>query len=356
MDDLQAARSQISRVDAEMARLFEERMKAVAEVAAYKKANGLPVFDGTREKEVIEKNTALLSDKSLSLYYREFITEAMRISKRYQTALLNKGVVGYQGIPGAYSHIALRSLFPNREERAFGTFEDVFRAVQEGELAYGVVPFENSYTGEVGETLDLLFQYNLHITSVYDLKIGHSLLAVKGATLHDIRRVYSHPQALAQCKGYLDANGFEAIPCLNTAMAAKQVSEAGDRFAAAIASSQTAALYGLDVLASSISTSPENTTRFIVLSREAAVGGNHFSLLFTLDHAAGRLAAVIQVIAKHGFNMECIRSKPIRSLPWQYYFYAELEGDVSSYEGKALQAELAENCRELKFLGSYQKD
>lgn len=356
MDDLQTARSQINRIDAEMTKLFEERMQAVNTVAAYKKAHGLPVFDAVREKEVIEKNAALLSDASLSPYYRKFIMEAMRVSRQYQSSLLNEGTVGYQGIPGAYSHIALRALFPNRKEKAFGTFEEVFRAVQKGELACGVVPFENSYTGEVGETLDLLFQYHLHIISVYDLKIGHSLLAVKGAALRKIQRVYSHPQALAQCRGYLEANGFEAIPCLNTAIAAKQISEAGDPSLAAIASSQTAALYGLEVLASNISTSPENTTRFIVLSREASGNGNHFSLLFTLDHVAGRLAAVIQVIAKHGFNMECIRSKPIRSLPWQYYFYVELEGDISSDEGQALQKELAENCREVKFLGSYQKD
>lgn len=356
MDKLAEARAKIDRIDREMASLFEERMKAVEQVAAYKQEHDLPVFDEARERQVVEKNCAYLTDASCREDYVAFIQDVMDISRRRQKRLLFAETAAYQGVEGAYSHIALSRLFPDARKRSFATWDDVFRAVSEGDCTRGVVPFENSYTGEVGEVLDLLYRYDLHITAIYDLKISHCLLGVRGAKLSDIKTVTSHPQALSQCRKWLDGRNFTQIPCLNTAVAAQGVSEAGDPSRAAIASKETAALYGLDILVEGLSTSAENTTRFIVIEKGESKGGNRFNLLFTLDHKTGSLAAVMEIIAKHGFNMECIRSQPLHNLPWQYYFYVELCGDADSKEAELLLREMKENCRECKLLGRYTKE
>ena len=355
MDQLSKARQEINRIDREMARLFTERMAAAAEVAAYKKEKCLPIFDVQREEQVLRQNTELIDEKELRPYYRKYITGLMNLSKQYQKALMNVGTVAYQGIPGAYSYLAMKALFPTNAEKAYETFEEVCKAVLEDEAAFGILPFENSYAGEVGENMDLLYRYDLHVVNMYELKINHNLLGIKGTRLSNIRRVYSKDQALAQCRRFLDSHGLELIPYRNTAAAAKMVSETQDKTLAAIASRETAELYGLDVIASDISTSAENTTRFAVISKQDLGPGDRMSLFFTVDHKTGSLAGVMQVIAKHGFNMECIRSKPLHNIPWQYYFYVELCGDVVSEKAQALIAQLQQSCREVKLVGSYYK-
>lgn len=355
MNELEKARGEINEIDCAMAELFERRMRAVESVIAYKLENGLPVLDNTREKTVIEQGVSRIQTTAYRPYYRDFIVHLMELSKQHQRRIAGQDTVAYQGSEGAYSHIALRSLFPHAKELCCPSFEEVFRAVQSGEAACGVLPFENSYTGEVGETLDLLHQYDLHISAVYDEKISHCLLGVKGAGLSDIKQVYSHPQGLAQCARFLKRFPFEQVPYANTALAAQYVGGTGDRSKAAIASRETAELYGLDVLEEDINTSAENTTRFVVLKRELNPTGNRFSLIFTLDHSAGQLAAVLEMVASHGFNMESIRSKSLKNLPWQYYFYVELVGDAASPEAQALMAEIKTHCRECKLLGVYEK-
>ncbi len=355
MDKLSQARMKINDIDARIAPLFEERMRAVEEVIAYKLENGLPIFDAAREDAVIERNLSRIEKEAYRPYYADFLRDVMRVSKQYQRSLVSAGTVVYQGAEGAYAFIALKKLFPHQTARSYETWEDVFAAVENGDAACGVVPFENSYTGEVGEVLDLLYRHGIYIREIYDLPIRHYLLAVPGASLSEIRQVYSHPQALSQCRAFLEPYRFEQIPYLNTAVAAEYVAKSKDRTKAAIASKETAELYGLQVLKENINTSKENTTRFIVISREPGRSGNRFSLLFTLRHDAGQLAAVMQVIAQNGFNMECIRSKSMRDLPWQYYFYVEIVGDAASEEAKAMIRQIEPLCTRLKILGAYIK-
>lgn len=356
MDKLEQARQEINGIDREMAALFERRMRAAEDVIAYKTEHGLPVLDSGRERAVLEQNAANIHNPAYLEYYTDFLQGVMELSKRYQRVLDSADAVAYQGVEGAYSHITLKRLFPGARAVSFETFEEVIRAVESGEIPCGVLPFENSYTGEVGTILDLLYRYDVKISRIYDLKISHNLLGLKGARLSDIRQVYSHEQGLSQCKRFLDSCRVEQISYLNTALAAKFVSESGDRSKAAIASIETAALYGLEVLAPDISTSAENTTRFIVISREMGGEGNRFSLLFTLDHDAGRLAGVMQIIARYGFNMDNIKSKSLHNLPWQYYFYVEIEGNLFSPEAQAMIGEMKCECKELKVLGSYRKE
>lgn len=355
MEKLTQARARINEIDAQIAPLFEARMRAVEDVIAYKLENGLPVFDAAREDALLERNSAFIQDEAYRPYYTDFQRAVMRVSKQYQRSLISAGTIAYQGTEGAYASIALKKLFPHQKARSYETWDEVFSAVEDGAAACGVVPFENSYTGEVGEVLDLLYRHDIYIREIYDLPIRHYLLGVPGASVTDIKQVYSHPQALSQCRTFLEPYRFEQVPYLNTALAAEYVARTGDKTKAAIASEETAELYGLQILKKNINTSNENTTRFIVVSREAGRTGNRFSLLFTLRHDAGQLAAVMQVIAQNGFNMECIRSKSMHDLPWQYYFYVEIVGDASSDEAKAMIGQIEPLCTRLKVLGAYVK-
>lgn len=350
---LARAREIIDQVDREMAALFERRMSAVEQVIAYKQAHGLPILDSSREQSVLDRNTARIENPVYREYYRDFLRDLMGLSKQYQQVLAGADTVAYPGVEGSYSHIAMRRLFPRANGRAYTTFGDVVQAVDRGEVACGVIPFENSYTGEVGMTMDLLYQYDVHVTRMYDLPVSHNLLGVKGASLAGIRQIYSHEQALSQCRRYLSALDAEQIPFVNTALAAKYVSEAGDPSKAAIASRETAGLYGLEILVEEINTSAENTTRFAVIARQAPASGERFSLLFTVSHSAGQLAGAMQIIARYGFNMESIRSRSVKNVPWQYYFYVEIVGDASSPQAQAMLEELRQTCEQLKLLGVY---
>ncbi|MEG1932103.1 MAG: prephenate dehydratase domain-containing protein, partial [Pygmaiobacter sp.] len=270
------------------------------------------------------------------------------------TRMLFGQSVGYQGVEGAFSHLAAQHLFERGQLHSYADFEAVFAAVESGEIEVGVLPFENSTTGEVGEVLDLLYTHeNCFISGFYDMEIRQNLLGVPGAALAEIKQVYSHPQALHQSAEYLRDRGWEIIPYPNTAKAAEYVSRTADKSKAAVASAQTAALYDLSILAQDINTSAVNTTRFILLTRNRAQSGKRFSLLFTVDHDAGSLARALAVIGTHGFNMECLRSRAMKNLPWQYYFYVEIDGNLADAAAAAMLSELSCCCKTLRALGCY---
>ena len=168
MNQLDKAREKINAIDVQMRELFEQRMKAVEEVAEYKLKNNMKIFDPDREAEVIEKNSIKMQNEKLKLYYREYIQAVMDISKSYQESIVNCDTYGYQGVLGAFSHIATQRLFPHGKMKNYAAFEGAVKGVLNHEIAKAVLPFENSYTGEVGEILDLLFKYDVVIQSIYD--------------------------------------------------------------------------------------------------------------------------------------------------------------------------------------------
>lgn len=363
MENLTAARAEIDLIDSAMAQLFSRRMAAVQQVAAYKKAHGMPVLDAAREEAVVQKNLTLLPDAQYAVYYEDFIRHNMGLSRALQKRLLGQDTVAYQGVEGAFSHIALRALFPHCTEKACATWDEVCAAVLSGDAAAGVLPFENSHAGDVSEVLDLCFANEaLCVSAVYDLPVTQNLLCVPGATLADIKTVLSHPQALSQSKRFLNSLSLAAQSCTNTAAAAKQVAQTGDKSVAAIASSETAALYGLQILVRDVNESTDNTTRFIVVERGAAqwregeavaeAPARHCSLLFTVGHTAGSLARVIDTVAQLGYNMECIKSRPMPHVQWQYYFYTELVGAPSP----ALLNAMRGVCKTLRVLGVYTRE
>lgn len=354
MDELEQARAQIDQIDKQMAALFEQRMAAVAAVAAYKNRHGLPILDAGREAQVVEKNLALLQNKELAPFYADYIRHQMGLSRQYQARVLGRDRVAYQGVEGAFAHIALKKLFPRAKELPCATWGQVFEAVETGRAACGVLPFENSHAGDVSAVLDLCFAHpGLYVTEVYDLPVCQNLLGLPGAKLSDVTRVCSHPQAIAQSERFLKSLGLPAEECLNTAVAAKKVAESGDKTLAAIASAETAALYGLKVLAADINSDGDNTTRFIVVGPELPQSGDRFSLLFTVEHKVGQLAKVIEAIGAAGFNMECIKSRPMPGVPFEYYFYVELVGQPGAQDAQALLAGLGSICNTLRVLGIF---
>ncbi len=179
MNELEKARIKINEADRMIAESFEKRMKAVEEVISYKMKHDLPIYDGAREKQVIERNLANLHDEKLKPYFSDCLVQMMRISKEYQNAILHRGIYGYQGVRGAFGQIATSRLFPSGQQKSYPRFEDVILGVIHHEIEKGVLPFENSTTGEVGEVFDLLYKYDVKITSFYDLKVDQNLMGIK---------------------------------------------------------------------------------------------------------------------------------------------------------------------------------
>lgn len=356
MNQLDKARQQIDEIDEKIAKLFEKRMQAVQQVIAYKKQTGKAIFDQNREKQVIQKNIAYIQNPELKTYYHYWQQNLMDISKAYQQEILGKNIVAYQGVEGAFSHIALQHLFPYATAEKYSTWREVFEAVQQGKASYGVLPFENSTTGDIGEVLDLCFTQECVIWQMYDLKIVQNVLGLPNATIKDIKTVYSHPQGLRQSAKFLNQLQLKGVEYPNTAMAAHAVAKAGDTSIAAIASVETAHLYGLKVLAESVNDTQTNTTRFIVIAPNLKPAGNRFSILFTVNHAAGKLATVVAEIAKQGFNMECIKSRPLPNSPWEYYFYVEIMGNMADQATQNLIDSLKKICPVIKLLGVYDKE
>ena len=354
-DKLRTAREIINKVDSQMAELFTERMKAAETVFEYKKEFGLPVFDPAREEAVIKKNSALIKDDIIRAYYIDYIKNLMGISRAYQYRLQKGLKVAYSGVEGAFAHIAAGRIFPDCNRISFRDFKSAYDAVVKGEADVAVLPIENSYAGEVGKTIDLIFSGNLFINGIYELEIHHNLLGVKDATVDDIKRVTSHPQALGQCHDYIKFRGFEVEEASNTAIAAKTVAQMNDKALGAIASVETAEIYGLKVLEANINKNGENTTRFAVLSKVRAVSLTFTSsvLMFTVKNEAGSLANAISIIGKYGYNMTALRSRPLKKHSWQYYFYIEIDGTISSEDGQKMIAELNNVCDKLKIAGAF---
>lgn len=355
MSDLQEARKKINEVDARIAKLFEERMDAAALVAKYKMERGLPVFDGAREKEVLDKNLEFIEKKEYEAYYTLFQQNLMDISKSYQSKIISGMKVAFSGVEGAFAHIAAGRIFPQSTLKAYSGFEKAYRSVEKGECDCVVIPIENSIAGEVGSNMDLIFDGTLYINGIYELEVKHNLLGVPGAKASDIREVVSHYQALEQCDGYIKEHNLATRTFVNTAMAAKEVAERKNKSVGAIASRETAGLYGLEILAEKINDANNNTTRFAVLSRQKNDGKkqDHFVMMFTVSHQAGALAKAIDIIGKYGFNMEAIKSRSLKEQLWKYYFYTEIEGNPYEKLGAIMLGELEEICDQVRVIGTY---
>jgi len=352
---LEEARRIINEIDSQMAELFVRRMRAVETVCAHKMEVGLPILDQAREDAVIERNSALVDDECLKGYYIDYLKHVMSVSRAYQYRIQRGLKVSYSGVEGAFAHIAAGRIFPEGNRISYSDFKAAYDSVVKGESDVAVLPIENSYAGEVGQTIDLIFSGELFINGIYELEIHQNLLGVPGAMVEDIKKVISHPQALSQCHDYIKMRGFEAEDANNTALAAKTVAQANDKSLGAIASSETAEIYGLKVIEANVNKSGENTTRFAVLSKVKAASSTLTStvLMFTVKHEAGSLANAIGIIGQYGYNMTSLRSRPMKKHSWQYYFYVEIDGAINTENGAKMIEELNKVCEKLKIAGTF---
>lgn len=357
-ETLEQARSKIEDADRKIAELFEERMTAVKSVAEYKKTHGIPIFDSAQEQIVLKRNSDYITDSKLKAYFIELTEKMTELSRKYQSRLNSGMSVAYSGSEGAFAQIAARHIFPEAQMRSYHSFDEAYNAVAIGECDCAVLPIENSYAGEVGAVMDLMYNGDLYVTGIYSLPITQNLLA-KGKDIDIIKTVISHPQALTQCEKYINRHGFKTLKCESTATAAQLVAESDDDTVAAIASSETADVYGLNILDRGINESNVNTTRFAVFSKADSSNENDRNTLifmFTVNDSAGTLARAINVISGHGFNMKVLRSRPVKENPWEYYFYVEAVGDESSGDITQMLSQLEKSCKKLRVVGCYSND
>lgn len=375
--ELSEYRARIDKIDDELLRLFAERMQTAAGIAAYKKENTLPVLDAGREREkladIVKKAPEGMQEEAVSLYRLLF-----SLSRSYQHELLGSGstlpellktavastpqmfpasaAVACQGVEGAYSQQACDRLFRHPSVFYCATFDKVFSAIEQGLCQYGVLPLENSTAGSVNAVYDLMQKHKFSIVRSVRLRIDHSLLALPGAKLSDIREIVSHEQALGQCSDLLRAMpGVTVTRCANTAEAARMVAQSGRKDLAAIASNACAEVYGLQVLQARVQNDGGNYTRFICIAAKPEIypGADRTSLLLSLSNEPGSLYQVLSRIYGRGINLTKLESRPIAGSDDTFRFYFDLEASVYSPELPKLLGELEDVCEHVCYLGSY---
>ncbi|UCC86688.1 MAG: prephenate dehydratase [Anaerolineales bacterium] len=264
--------------------------------------------------------------------------------------------VAFQGIAGAYSEQAIRQYFgPEVDSVPYGALDDLFPAVDSGDVDYGMLPVENAVAGSVTRSYELLMEHDLRVYAETILRVRHMLLALPGTQLGDLERVRSHPQALAQCQRYLNRHGLKGEPTFDTAGSARDLAASPEVGVAAIASELAAELYGLQIIDRDIQDFSFNYTRFFVLAREAPPRAqrNKTSLLFTTPHQPGVLYDCLGEFAKRRINLAKIESRPRLNRPWQYIFYLDFEGHCQDPECEAAIMGLLRRSLFVKLLGSY---
>ncbi len=369
--DLSQIRQEIDSTDNQILELFLKRMKLCVSVAEYKKANNLPVFQGKREDEILDR-VGSMSPDNLSCGSRLLFTNIMDISKCLQQQALveaeqpeyfppksGRVTVACPGTAGSNTEQACDRLFPDKNMKFYPDFSDVFDAVENGEADYGVLPIENSTAGEVSQTYRLLARYNFYICGSTQIKINHCLAAKKGA---QVKSIYSHEQALMQCSQFLKKHGAKTVPYQNTALAAKMVADSDDMTVGAICSEQCAKMYGLDILSTGIADNPDNTTRFICVSKRLEISDDAdiISISLSLPHISGSLYRMLTRFAFYGLNLTRIESAPvpessldIKTEAFDVIFYLDFEGSIRSPEVARLMTSLKREMKYFKFLGNY---
>lgn len=383
-NDLSEIRESINEVDQSLAQLFEKRMELVALVAEYKIENDIPILNSEREKQVIDRALESLRDKSLSREMEIFFNELMAISREYQSRYIDEKFVaqtrgsdeawginalasretknlkiGFQGVEGSFSEEALLNYFGKEAvTSSFRLFEDVFKAIDAGDIDYGILPIENSSTGSVNEVYDLLRKYGCHINGEIVLKVKQNLLGVKGASMEDIKEVYSHSQGFQQSAEFFKEHpSWKLIPYHNTALGAKLVSEAGDISRAAVASERAAAIYGLDILKENLNFNSKNYTRFVIVGKDLELdeSSDKISVVLTVRHKAGSLCDVLRLFSQEGLNLLKIESRPIMDKSWEYFFHLDFEGNLQDPHVSRIMDQIRSRTTYFKILGNYRR-
>ena len=376
--DLKELRKNIDEIDRELVDLFVRRMSISAEVAEYKREVGMPVLDPARERALLERVSDMSGDE-FERYTRTLYSTILDLSRSYQHKKLSntsstyeqiesavqntpkvfpeRASVACQGVEGAYSQIATEKLFSLPSIMFFSSFDAVFSAIESGLCKYGVLPIENSTAGSVKQVYDLMISKKFKIVRSTRIKIDHNLLAKSGAKLSDIKEIYSHPQAIAQCSDFLSklTGDVKITKVENTATAARMVAESERSDVASLSSRACAAQYGLSILESAVQNNGNNHTRFICITKDLEIypGADRTSLMLVTPHRPGALYKMLSRFNAHGINLVKLESRPLPDRDFEFMFYFDLEASVYSSKLAELLSELECECDEFTYLGTY---
>lgn len=376
MKEISEIRKEIDGIDDQLAVLLKRRIEIADEVARAKAATGGKIADPAREREILTRVTDAAGkdyESGLRLIFstifgitkarqREIADGESPLAQRIRSAAAEKfptkKVVACAGSEGSYAQQAASQIFPLPTIIYFNDFDKVFEAVEKGLCPYGILPIENSAAGSVAAVYDLMQKHRFHIVRAKRLKVDHVLLAPKGVKLSDVREVISHQHALAQCGEFLRSHPqFKTTPGQNTAGCAAELAESGRRDAAVIASRSCAALYGLDVIAESISDAQFNYTRFICIAKNLEIypDSNKISVMLSLPHRPGALNEIISKFAAVGVNLTKLESRPVPGLDFEFRFIFDFEARPGDRAVQALISELSTDpdIERFTFLGAY---
>ncbi len=348
---LQRIREEISRLDQEILGLLNRRAGLSLEVGDIKSRSRDNVFKPFREKEILNglarNNPGPLPEGHLRNIYREIFSSSRSLQQPQK--------VVYLGPEGTFSYFAgVEYLGHSADFTPRNSLEDVFRAVSLREAELGIIPLENSMQGSVGQSLDMFLKFEVYIHAEVFFRISHFLLSLE-TDLSRIKKIYSHPQALQQCSGWLRANlpGVSVVPEESTASAAARA--ASEKGTAAVGHKKLIKFFELNVLGNHIEDIPDNWTRFLIISAYPPETGNRekTSLLFTVVDKPGSLVSALKVLSVKGINMRKLESRPLRAEKWRYVFFADVECDLTAREYASVLQELEENCHFMRILGSY---
>lgn len=373
--DLLESRKEIDEIDQQIVELFERRMEVAKEVASYKISTGKKVFDKKREQEKIKAVQALVHNEFNWHGIRELFLQIMSMSRKLQYSMLpieeetepfqkikkldleGKRVVCF-GEKGSFTEQAMEEYFGSEIEY-FNvlTFKEVMEALKDKRADFGVLPIENSSTGGITDIYDLLVEYDHYLIGEHVVKVDQALLALPGAKIEELKRVYSHPQGILQCASYLEEhNWIQTEEYLSTASSAKKVLEEHDLTQGAIASVRAAKYYGLDVLEECINYESNNSTRFIIISNEKCYfeNANKVSIWFELPHESGTLYNMLSHFIYNNLNLTKIESRPISGKNWEYRFFVEFEGNLAQPGVENAWKGIKEEASHCRILGNFQ--
>ncbi len=374
MIDLMESREKIDEVDKKIVELYELRMKLAMDIADFKRSVGKPIYDAVREEEKLTRLMSMTDNEFNKKAIADLFKQIMSMSRRLQYMLLDSleslGLsevdsittepnmkVAFFGEIGTYTEQAMLEYFGSSIiGLPMSTFGGVMQAVKEGVVEYGVLPIENSSTGNITDIFDLLAEYDNFIMGEHLMKIEHNLWGITGAKLSDIKKVYTHPQVLKQCSEFLKSHpDIEPIEFGSTAGCARLILEENDITQAAIASERAGGNLGLNLLQASVHNEANNTTRFIVISNKKVFikGAKRTSLCIALPHKSGSLYHALSHFIYNNINMTKIESRPILGKAFAYRFFVDIEGSLDEPSVKNALHCIKEEAIEMKILGCY---
>lgn len=349
---LEDLRKRIDKTDTEIVKLIGERIRIAREIGGEKKREGKQINDRAREKRVSEHIKRIARSENMDQEVIENIYQQIMTACRRTQGI----EVAFPGEPGAYSEEAALKFFgPLAMTKPQESLEDAFRAVEQDEVQFGIAPIENSLEGTIGRSYDLLLASSLKVCGELELRVTHCLVANPETRLDAIKKVYSHPQALGQCRTFLKQLGCRLVPTSDTAISVKMLKEKGLTDAGAIASARAAEIYQMKILAREIEDNPSNFTRFFILAKEDCPpsGNDKTSIVFSVKHRPMALYDLLSKFASNGVNLTKIESRPTRQKAWEYNFYLDFEGHREDKAPRGVLASLEETTLFLRVLGSY---